>query len=856
MPEDIIEQIPVVRQTTNLSVRERVNKIVEIRQSLREEYETSYNRIQHWVELRNNIYAFKSDPQWLRLINTDEHLETSWHDLLSKTDDFNQKLNQLTNEKQTGDFDEAFARVERSWLNLGLVGPWRHGKSITIAKLTGLDSYIVPISQYGKCTGTTIDIINGRDVNATRNLENKILLNDSGIDISTATNKANIYFYSLPQMCQLMNEYIQRVGKPFFFNECSNADAFETECRRIRNLPEYRSPVDENNVERYNIFKEYIENARDYSKYLNGKVGVITELTKNKEFYRPFVSFLAKPDDKYTLASNETPPIIYKVLAVEHAEVFTNFQLCGEEVGEIHIVDNPGYGEARLGVYEALEKALKKELDIAIDLFKTTVGIQPNLAQEFHKLLLKCVNGRNAQDWLFYLFNLCGINRNDHNPLISMTREQILNHLNTTFYDNEKEIEGVRLSYDLNELSRRGISGHIAQVNCESEPQMLQQFFYQILDIMSSTIVNVDKTFFTKVKSQIEDAEIAYRSILEKISGIDKFLPKDKRNHVRERLKNLYESLISAFPVDIMRDLDPISKPICAICEKDNESVLLEILSHGEIKEFTPELKRDEKLEEDESIDEHAYYLKQFVAKSISVEDFKAHIEFFKYEKEKKDLKDKFSIIFSDIVNQSNIDKSILQLRNKIIEIFIKDGHLDFISKKEDEWLTQFIQLLKSGGNAYSSIVIPFEKFKERGITIEKSIIDSITSSMDNCLHINHFSTNYFDDYEDVCYEFAHSLYHIESEIRHRLYYDFNDSEQIQKFIFPVNDGFYKPNREFINRIFAIGIPAGEPHPEYDALTQFVLDHFDQIADPEFKLLQGVISEWDTKVFHYSSINQ
>ncbi|NVO08799.1 MAG: hypothetical protein HXX16_02450 [Bacteroidales bacterium] len=855
MSENLLNEVLVDEKPKmqNLSVKERVNKIVIKRQSLRKEYKATHEKIQQWVELRNNIYAFKSNSMWIKLINTTPNLETCWHDLLLRTDDFSQKLNLLTTDKQTGDFDEAFARVGRSWLNLGLVGPWRYGKSITIAKLTGLDSYIVPLSQYGKCTGTTIDIINGKDINATKNLDDKTLLNTNGADIKSDNNKANIYFYSLNKMCQLMNEYIQKVGKPFIFNECTTTDAFEAECKRIKTLIEYQSPVNEENIERYNIFREYIEHACDYSRHLTGKIGVITELTRNKELYRPFVSFLAKPDEEYNLNGNETPQIIYKVLAVEHVEVYTNFRLCGEEVGEIHIVDNPGYGEARLGVYEALENALKKELDIAIDLFKTTVGIEPTLAQEFHKLLLKCVNERNAQDWLFYLFNLSGINRQDYNPLISATREGILNHLNTPFYNNKQRIEGIHLSYDLDELLKEGISGHVAQIDCQHEPQMLQKFFYQILDIMSSTIVNVDEAFFTKVKSQIKETEIAYSSVLEKISGIDKYLPKDKRNHVREHLNNIYRSINNIIPSDINTDLEPISKPICDLCNNKNKSILLGILSKGTIKEFPSDTtgKLLKENEEEDTIDFKIDYTKQVITTSISENDYISHIEFTKYELIKKDLYKEYSKAFCEIINNSNINYSISSLKTKIINIFIKEGRLNFISDNEENWLSHFIQILEMGGNIYTSLFIPFKKFEKCKITIEETVIGNINTSINNCLFANHFSTSYFDDYDSICYEFAHSLYNIESEIKQRLHYDFNDFKQIQKFLSPANDEFYKPIRDFVDLIFAIGIPAGMPHPEYDALIQFFLDNFDKIADPEFKLLQRVISDWDSKInFH------
>lgn len=202
-------------ETQPLSIKQRVNRIVEKRQKLRDEYKATNSKIQNWVKLRNTINEFANNQDWNKLIKADKNLDANWSTLVKETTAFSVRLNLLTNEKQTGNFDEAFARVERSWLNLGLVGPWRYGKSITISQLTGLDSYIVPLSQYAKCTGTTIDIINGKDINASNQLNSKYLLNPKEQDITSATDKANIYFYSLQEMCDLMNQYIGIAKKTF-----------------------------------------------------------------------------------------------------------------------------------------------------------------------------------------------------------------------------------------------------------------------------------------------------------------------------------------------------------------------------------------------------------------------------------------------------------------------------------------------------------------------------------------------------------------------------------------------------------------------------------------------------------------
>ena len=55
----------------------------------------------------------------------------------------------------------ALKRAQREYVNLGIVGPWRIGKSQIIQQLTHLDTWIIPTDAADNCTACPIHVING-----------------------------------------------------------------------------------------------------------------------------------------------------------------------------------------------------------------------------------------------------------------------------------------------------------------------------------------------------------------------------------------------------------------------------------------------------------------------------------------------------------------------------------------------------------------------------------------------------------------------------------------------------------------------------------------------------------------------
>ena len=71
------------------------------------------------------------------------------------------EINKLLGEKEDGkSLIAASSRANRSYVNLGIIGPWRIGKSQIIQKLTGLDTWLIPTGAGTNCTACPINVIN------------------------------------------------------------------------------------------------------------------------------------------------------------------------------------------------------------------------------------------------------------------------------------------------------------------------------------------------------------------------------------------------------------------------------------------------------------------------------------------------------------------------------------------------------------------------------------------------------------------------------------------------------------------------------------------------------------------------
>lgn len=98
----------------------------------------------------------------------------------------------LSDEGEKGSLKTALNRAQRGYVNLGIVGPWRIGKSQIVQQLTHLDTWIIPTDAADNCTACPIHVINGT--------------------FHGETNVAVVSVYSVEEMCKNINDYIEHCG--------------------------------------------------------------------------------------------------------------------------------------------------------------------------------------------------------------------------------------------------------------------------------------------------------------------------------------------------------------------------------------------------------------------------------------------------------------------------------------------------------------------------------------------------------------------------------------------------------------------------------------------------------------------
>ena len=182
-----------------LTLSQQIQRVVDQRHGALDTLTPLVTQAKEWKTWVDGINSFlnDNDSNWDAIIwESGDVTVSKWDSIKESISSFKDKVYNLleTEGDYEGSLTEAYARAERNYLNLGSIGPWRRGKSELIARMTQLDSWIVPRSKLDKCTGTTINIVNDKYYS-------------SPDDQQGHENVALIYHYSVEEMCVILNKY-------------------------------------------------------------------------------------------------------------------------------------------------------------------------------------------------------------------------------------------------------------------------------------------------------------------------------------------------------------------------------------------------------------------------------------------------------------------------------------------------------------------------------------------------------------------------------------------------------------------------------------------------------------------------
>ena len=694
-----------------------------------------------------------------------ERKRNIWHQVLADSNSEEQGLiienelrlllediNKLLGEKEDGkSLIAASSRANRSYVNLGIIGPWRIGKSQIIQKLTGLDTWLIPTGAGTNCTACPINVINDT--------------------YNGQVNVAVLSLYSVKQMCEHINAYIERCGMKGVVAEmnATTQAEFLAQCQERRAQLPSQGPSDSDKKGLFDKMKRYLEKANEYYRFLDNDVKIITDIEtdSSKHQYRPFVSYFPAPGGAVES---------YQCLATKNADLYVNFHfLNGDNIGKLRILDTPGIGESKLNVTEGLSHALRYDLDIAVAAAQARPQIDDEKQiRDFHKILKEETQGRNPENWVYYLFNV-------YSTIPGMT-SSILKQKHTLIkqdlQDNIVGGNGIHLDAshfkDIDCYIDKGIDcpieDNIPLSECKNEEETLGTYFDSILSEMVNAIANVDKVFYDSAESYFTEVKTKFYQVLSKVKALsiinynNQTIARIDRQMTElcEALGKIHSTLhlYENYEVNDPNHQETLTKKIREYCdEKDYGKSLLSILGKtGTVNDF------------------NGLYniIADVLSEKITLTNWKQNYDFDGYINLKRDLIKKIEMDVLEKYDEEAADNNLQAEKKKILDVYKTIGRLSNIAQDEsDNWYMSFIKIIEESGQ-YPDLLSVFKDFLNYSLNVGNSLKNTIETLKSKHQHRDQFIYDEddfmpFDDYKKALKAFAYSLYNIEIGIKQAL---------------------------------------------------------------------------------------
>lgn len=742
----------------------------------------------------------------------------------------------------------ALKRAQREYVNLGIVGPWRIGKSQIIQQLTHLDTWIIPTDAADNCTACPIHVINGT--------------------FHGETNVAVISVYSVEEMCKNINDYItycQMEGKIQYLTATTN-DEFLKQCEERKKIV-HKLDNPGGAVEGfYDKMEEYLDNASQYYRVLSSGNGIDVAkifgntdictinidvdngiiILKNieseevKKAYRPFVSYFACPG-----ASKHT----FKCLASKSVTIYCDFRFLDENIGKLRLMDTPGIGECKLNVSEGLSQALRNDLDIAV----ATAVAKPNLndlqqIRDFHDILKKETNGRNPENWLYYMYNVYSTDNRMTSSILKNRHNFILKDLAKTISDGP----GIKLSEthftDIDALINKGIvcpeEDNIMLEECRDETKSLSTFFDTILHEMVDSIEKVDEVFYKQSNKHFNDVE-------------------DEFENIKQEIQHLaicsYDNLVIDFIAKQMNDLYEAIKHLnidLKLYDNGNhpgEELTLsrKIKNYCKPEEYGKELMfilNVEKHSVSQDFDRFFSDIEESLRFQITWDNWNMNQDFDQYIILKRKLIETIEKNVLAQFDKKQADKNLAIAKKKILDVYLNIGKLGEITGTTDEdWCEKFIEKL-SLDSQYSKLVDIFTNFKEYELSIEDALGKNIQTLRMKQQHRDQFiydedDMTPFDGYDKALHAFAFSLYNIEKAIKSVLA---GTGENSYEAIISEQEGHFQNAMSPIKTIPATAGQVGYSDPGIQ-LMKLYMEHSYIFENEDSAAKNAVALEWKSK---------
>ncbi len=832
---------------------QRIDQIVEKRSSAKSQFEDRIKKAELWQSYVNDLLFIinRKRMTWEQVI-TDSNVQEDAKNVESHLLQFKEHVDQLLGKDEDGSsLKAAKERACREYVNLGIIGPWRIGKSQIVQQLTHLDTWLIPTDAADNCTACPIHVING--------------------EYKNAKSVAVISVYSVKEMCRNINDYISHCGMETRVSklDATTREEFLLQCQsRSNTISSIINPGGA--VEGFfDKMKDYLDNANSYYQYLSidGSINIddifkdeyikknvesehgviiLKNIDKDvvKHAYRPFVSYFAVPG-----AATHT----FKCLASKSVTIYYDFRFLDENIGKLRLMDTPGIGECKLNVSEGLSYALRYSLDIAV----ATASAKPNIndlqqIRDFHDIVKKETQGRDPQNWLYYMFNVYSTDQ-------QMTSSILKNRHKFIKDDLKKDIEGgkgitLEESHyaDIDALINKGIicpkDDNIKLEGWRDEIVNLATFYNTILHNMVDAIEDVDNVFYTKARQRYDAVSLEFEVLQKEIQKLS-IISYDNLviDFINAQMVKLYEA-IKHLHLDLkLYDKDEtttnttehtLSRKIQNYCNPDD---------YG--KEIARILKIDKYTH---CQDFEAFYLeiKDMLGFYITEDNWNENQDFDQYIKIKRELIAQIEKNVLAQYDKNQAERNLNTEKRKILEVYRTVGKLsEIVDCTNDCWYNKFLQIIESDGQ-YSELTTVFKKFLDYQLNIENTLQQNIKTLRLKKQHRDQFiydddDMTPFDEYKKALKAFAFSLYNIEIAIKKELA---GSGENSYEAIIRNQEGDFKAAMSPIKTIPATAGQGSGYSVSGIQLMKFYMAHSDIFKNKEAAAKNALSIEWKNKI--------
>jgi len=303
----------------------------------------------------------------VRRKSTLDEIERKCDVLLETLDKFRERVKPL------------LSRLDRHTINIGVIGPIGAGKSSLLQAITGLNGSVIPAaSGTGSFTSTK-----------------------SIIRHSEQVEEAHVEFYSENELiAEVLRPYLLKLGLTDEHKEVVSLDEF-------LEMPLPEDAPDENRTALLELKKyqssEHLEKYRPYLNHDSKRLDDLEEVTQFLTYWDP-----GKLSSKAQSSSKKDKPK-EQSLWMATRQVTINCRFDAEDVGEVALIDMPGFGDTQAGNEERLVRALENDVDLTLYIYRPAPardGWQKSGAPEHFRVAKQALNGQlPLKEWSFVVLN-------------------------------------------------------------------------------------------------------------------------------------------------------------------------------------------------------------------------------------------------------------------------------------------------------------------------------------------------------------------------------------------------------------------------------------------------------------------